>query len=217
MPPVNQELVEAFSAKAALVNAVVQELPTMEAALQYVVDVCESKAPAQLLADEPGTETGPLGPNKCPTRVQRVVAAPALNDADFAALENACREKGFLCLRDGLRGYLAGIDVGLSEAVLGVAASGTCMLDTDNEDVRLAGMIAEINVVLLRKSEIYPDLPSVAERLRERMNAHKDGAGTFTTFVTGPSRTADIERVAAVGVHGPLELHIILLEDQGHA
>lgn len=39
MPPVNQELVEAFSAKAALVNAVVQELPTMEAALQYVVDV----------------------------------------------------------------------------------------------------------------------------------------------------------------------------------
>ena len=184
MPPVNQELVEAFSAKAALVNAVVQELPTMEAALQYVVDVCESKAPAQLLADEPGTETGPLGPNKCPTRVQRVVAAPALGDADFAALD------------EGLRGYLAGIDVGLSEAVLGVAASGTCMLDTDNEDVRLAGMIAEINVVVLRKSEIYPDLPSIADQLRARMN---------------------IERVAAVGVHGPLELHIILLEDQGHA
>ena len=50
-----EELVAAFSAKATAVNAVVQEMPTMAAALQYVVDVCADKAPAELLADEPGT------------------------------------------------------------------------------------------------------------------------------------------------------------------
>lgn len=214
MPAVNPELVEAFSAKAAMVNAVVQELPNMAAALQYVVDVCASKAPCELLADEPGTEQGPLGPNKVPTRVQRVVAAPALSDSDFATLEAACSEKGFLCLKSGLRKYLAGIDVGVSPARVGVAASGTCMVDTDNEDARLAGMISEINVIFLNKGEIYPDLPSIAEILRARMN---ENPATYTTLITGPSRTADIERVAAVGVHGPLELHIILLEDQGHA
>ena len=64
MPTVNPELVEAFCAKAALVNAVVQELPNMEATLQYVVDVCEQKSPAEMLDDEPGTPKGPLGPNK---------------------------------------------------------------------------------------------------------------------------------------------------------
>ena len=90
MPPVNPELVEAFSAKAAIVNAVVQEVPSMAAALQYVVDVCENKAPAELLADEPGVQQGPLGPNKVPTRVQRIVAAPDLGDEDFAALALAC-------------------------------------------------------------------------------------------------------------------------------
>ena len=206
----HQELVEAFSAKAAAVTAVVQEVPSMAAALQYVVDVCANKAPAELLADEPGTEQGPLSPNKVPTRVQRVVAAPQLNDADYATLAAACEEKGFLCIREGLRNYLAGIDVGVSTAELGVAASGTCLLNTDNEDVRLTGMISEVSVLMLRKSTIYPDLPSIAQLLRERMN---EGTATYTTLVTGPSRTADIERVAAVGVHGPLELHIILLED----
>lgn len=205
-----QELVESFTAKAQAVNATVQALPNMAAALQYVVDVCANKAATEILADEPGTEKGPLGPNKQPTRVQKIVAAPQLADDDFAALAKACEEKGFLCLREGVRKYLAGIDVGVGLAELGVAASGTCLCNTDNEDARLAGMISEISVLVLKKSAIYPDLPSIAQKLRERMG---HGDPTYTTFITGPSRTADIERVAAVGVHGPLELHIILLED----
>lgn len=209
-----QDLTAAFIAKAAAVNASVQELPNMAAALDYVVDVCAKKAPCEMLAEEPGTEKGPLGPNKVPTRTNKIMAAPALDDADFAKLEEACKEKGILCLRSGLRKYLAGIDMGVSPAQLGVAASGTCMVDTDEEDARLAGMISEINVLLLKKSEIYPDLPSITEVLRKRMNSRP---GTFTTLITGPSRTADIERVAAVGVHGPLELHIILLEDEASA
>ena len=78
-----QDLVQDFTAKATAVNAVVQELPNMAAALQYVVDVCENKAPCELMADE-DVEKGPNGPNGVPTRVQRIVAAPVLNDEDFA-------------------------------------------------------------------------------------------------------------------------------------
>lgn len=210
MPPVNQQLVETFAAKAAIVNAEVKELPNMAAALDYIITVCENKAPCEMLAEEPDTPKGPLGPNKVPTRLQKIIAAPALDDENFEALKKACDKKGFVLLKSGLRKYLAGIDMGISPAQLGVAISGTCMVDTDSEEYRLAGMISEINVLLLKKSQIYPDLSSVADLLRERMNSRP---ATFTTFITGPSRTADIERVAAVGVHGPLELHIILLED----
>ena len=206
-----QDLVQDFTAKATAVNAVVQELPNMAAALQYVVDVCENKAPCELMADE-DVEKGPNGPNGVPTRVQRIVAAPVLNDEDFATLEAACKEKGFLCIREGLRNHLAGIDVGLTFAEMGVSSSATCLVNTDNEDARLAGMISEIHVLLLAKTKLVRTLPEIAGRMRELLMANPKG-GNYTTLISGPSRTADIESVAAVGVHGPLELHIILLED----
>lgn len=209
MPPVNQDLVDLFIARAEAVAATVQRLPNMAAALQYAADVCARKAPCELLADE-DVEKGPDGPNKVPTRVQKILAAPDLADEDFAALSAACEAQGIACRRDGLRNHLAGIDVGLTTARLGVAASGTCLAVGDNEDVRLAGMISEIHILILPVSRIHPDLPSVAGELRERM---AERPGSYTVFITGPSRTADIERVGAVGVHGPLELHIVLLED----
>ena len=205
----SQELVDAFTAKAQAVNAVVREESTMAAALQYVADVCANKSPAEILADEPDAEKGPLGPNKQPTRVHKIVAAPQLPKEDFDQLAKLCEERGLRCIHEGVRAHLAGIDVGVGLAELGVAASGTCLCNVDNEDVRLSGMVSEISILLLKKSAIYPDLPSVADKLRERVGHDNP---SYTTFITGPSRTADIERVAAVGVHGPLELHIILLE-----
>ncbi len=204
-----QDIVAAFTEKAGLVAAKVTEAASMKEALARVVEICEQKPPCELLAPEPGTETGELSENRLPTRAQRIIAAPGLSDKDFTQLEKACKAKGFLCLREGLRDRLAGIDVGLAWADYAVAASGTCALDSTNEEVRLATMMCEESVLLLRKSTIHPDLASIAGMLREQQST---GEGRYHAFITGPSRTADIERVLALGVHGPLELHVILLE-----
>ena len=127
MSNINPELVEKFTAMAQAVAATVAEVPSKEEAFKYVVDLCLSKDPCELLADEPGTEKGPLGPNRVPTRVQRVLAAPSLNDEDFALLDKLCQEKGILCLRDKVRQYAAGIDIGINVAVAAVAASCSCL------------------------------------------------------------------------------------------
>ena len=209
MPKATKALVDAFKEKAELVGAKVTEAADLQEALQRVVLICEEKAPCELLAPEPGTETGPLSENKVPTRVQRIIAAPGLSDADCALLEKACEAKGFLCIRKGLRKYLAGFDVGLAWADFAVAASGTCAVPSTDEEVRLATMICESSVLLLRKSTIKPDLSSIAGQLRKMQGTAKP---EYTAFITGPSRTADIERVLTIGVHGPLELHVILLE-----
>lgn len=100
-------------------------------------------------------------------------------------------------------------EVGVARAACGIASTGTCVVETDDEETRLETMLPEISVLMLRKGDIVPDLPDVASYLRARQS---DGKVSYTSFITGPSRTADIERVGAIGVHGPLELHVILLE-----
>lgn len=210
MSEINPQLVDKFVTMAKSVAATVVEVSSMEEVLKYVVDVCEKKLPCQILADEPGTPTGPLGPNGCPTRLQRIIGASQLADEDFAALKALADEKGFLLLRDGIRKYAAGIDIGVNYAMAGVAASGTCMCDTNNEDVRLCGMISEISMMILKKSDIVKDLPALAPIMRAQIGSSSEPS--FTSLITGPSRTADIECVSAVGVHGPLELHILLME-----
>ncbi len=211
MAQVDSALVELFKTKAGVVGAKVTDASSWGEAVAYIMELCEKKEPAELLADAPEAEVGPLNSEGVPTRKGRVVGWHGLAAADGAALEKACAEKGALCVSEGLRNYLAGFDVGVVAADLAVADSGTCILNANDEETRLASMVCEISVIMLRPSTIKKDLASIAGDLRAMQ---QKGGASCTTFITGPSRTADIERVLTIGVHGPLELHIILLEDK---
>ena len=98
--------------------------------------------------------------------------------------------------------------VGVARAARGIAQTGTCIVGTDDESVRLDTRLPEVSVILLNRADILPDLPSAAPFLRSEQT---QGRASYVSFITGPSRTADIERVSAIGVHGPLELHIVLI------
>ena len=98
--------------------------------------------------------------------------------------------------------------VGVVRAAKGIAQTGTCVVVADDEALRLETMLPEVSVILLNRADILPDLPSAAPFLREQQT---QGRASYVSFITGPSRTADIERVSAIGVHGPLELHIVLI------
>ena len=102
----------------------------------------------------------------------------------------------------------AGLTVGVVRAAKGIAQTGTCIVVADDEALRLDTMLPEVSVILLNSADILPDPPSVAPFLREQQT---QGRASYVSFITGPSRTADIERVSAIGVHGPLELHIVLI------
>jgi len=71
-------------------------------------------------------------------------------------------------------------------------------------------MLAETHVAILPAEKIQPEAGSIADEVNALLQTD---APAYTTFITGASRTADIERVLAIGVHGPQELHILIREE----
>ena len=131
-----------------------------------------------------------------------VVPDEAAAEREVEAIRAGCGVDG------GASGGRALPGVGVVRAAKGIAQTGTCIVVTDDEALRLETMLPEVSVILLNSADILPDLPSAAPFLRAEQT---QGRASYVSFITGPSRTADIERVSAIGVHGPLELHIVLI------
>jgi len=128
------------------------------------------------------------------------VAAKVIRVADEAAAEKMVAE---------IQSAEGAEHVGVARVAKGIADTGTCVVVTDDEETRLKTMLPETTVFILKAEDIVPHLADIAPFLRSRQT---DGRVSYTSFITGPSRTADIERVSAIGVHGPLDVHIILVE-----
>lgn len=108
--------------------------------------------------------------------------------------------------RPALAAALAG-GAGVVLAKGAVAETGSIVLADDALAPRLLSMLADVCVALLRVSDIVPSLDEAGVLLAE---LERDGH-RYVSLVTGPSRTADIERVLTIGVQGPKALHIIVL------
>ncbi|MBF0510306.1 MAG: lactate utilization protein [Deltaproteobacteria bacterium] len=204
------ELVTYFTQKAQAVSAVVAEVNELRQAFEYTVDLCDRKEACQLLLAGCEAPLSPAAGDLCQRRQDKIVAAPGLDAADYQELNTLCRNKGLSLIQDGLRGYLAGIDIGLTVIDYGIAETGTLVLNSNTEEVRLATMISEIHVAVLPKSRLRQSSTDLETELETMMRVRPG----YTAFITGASRTADIERVLALGGHGPLELHILLWEDR---
>lgn len=96
-------------------------------------------------------------------------------------------------------------DVGISTAQAAIAETGTLVLDSTCERHRLVSLVPPVHIAIINAS-------SICETLGEALAlVQKDKEiSPAVTFITGPSRTADIELTLAIGVHGPQELFVIV-------
>ena len=205
------EVLEKFRKKAELVSAIVSEVDSMAQAIAYTVDLCTQKEACQLLMSGCEESQSDGGKDLCELKEWgKIIAAPALKDDDMAELVKQAAGRGISVIKDGMRKHLAGIDFGFTMADYGIGETGSLVIDSSSEELRLATMVSEIHVAVIPKSRIR----ARAEDLYDEIKGFHSRKPNYLAFVTGASRTADIERVLALGVHGPLELHILILEDK---
>ncbi|MCO6415286.1 lactate utilization protein [Siccirubricoccus sp. KC 17139] len=105
--------------------------------------------------------------------------------------------------------------VSLQHGFAGIAETGTLMLPSAPERPTTLNLLADTAVVLLRASRIHGAYEEAWDALRaEHRDARTGGPMPRNImFVTGPSRSADIEQTLELGAHGPRRLHILLLDD----
>ncbi len=198
-----------FVTKAEAVSATVARVASPQAAFAYAVDLCDRKEACQLLVSGCEADLSPEAEALCDTKQTKVMAAPELPPEEHAALSALCADKGIELTDRDLRDHLAGIDIGFTHADFGIADTGTLVIDSSSEQVRLATMISEVHIAVLPRSRLRENSYALEEDLRGCMQQSPN----YMAFITGASRTADIERILALGVHGPLELHILIMED----
>jgi L-lactate dehydrogenase complex protein LldG len=110
------------------------------------------------------------------------------------------------------RGYavndLESCDAALTECEALVAQTGSVLVSAPSAGGRALSVLPPHHVVLARRNQMTPDLGAALQRVREKF---KDQFPSFLSFISGPSRTGDIERILVLGAHGPKKLTILLL------
>lgn len=110
------------------------------------------------------------------------------------------------------RGALADVDAGLTACDALVAQTGSVLLTARSAGGRALSVLPPHHVVIATADQLVPDLPTAYDVLRKRYAERSGGWPSFTTLITGPSRTGDIERILVLGAHGPKRLTVLLLE-----
>jgi L-lactate dehydrogenase complex protein LldG len=96
--------------------------------------------------------------------------------------------------------------IGITQMEWGIANTGTLAQNATGVEQRLASSLPWTHIMLLGTGNIVADLPAFMTKM------HPDKSN-YLALITGPSKTADIERVLAIGVHGPARIVILCVDE----
>jgi L-lactate dehydrogenase complex protein LldG len=189
--PTSEDLVAVFRANLEALSGVVHEPTGPEAAALIVAELVNATGAESFLSWDADWIA-------VPGLLDSLTAIGLERQPDVVPRDGAGR-------RDHQLGYF-GCAVGITGASAGLAETGSVIVPSGPGRPRMASLIAETHIALLSRDRLWPSLADWIED-------HPDSLAAVTnlTVVTGPSRTADIEMVITRGVHGPREVHVVLV------
>ncbi|HEV2550388.1 MAG TPA: lactate utilization protein [Stellaceae bacterium] len=111
-----------------------------------------------------------------------------------------------------------GDQVGVTACFAAIAETGTLMLTSGPESPTRNNFLPDTHIVVMRGAQVVASYEDGWARLRaERAAAGQSPMPRTVNFITGPSRTGDIEQRIELGAHGPRRLHIVLIDDEARA
>ena len=128
-----------------------------------------------------------------------------------------CRESGMLpFLQEPLKGLLITddlpeADVSITGCEALVARTGSILMSSAQDSGRTVSVYAPVHICIAYSNQLVYDIRDGLEMLAEK---YKNKIPSFITLATGPSRTADIEKTLVVGVHGPKDVYVFLVDAQ---
>ncbi|MFF5996422.1 lactate utilization protein C [Lysinibacillus sp. KU-BSD001] len=103
--------------------------------------------------------------------------------------------------------------VGMTISEMTLAESGTAVLYSGKHRGRSVSFLPENSIILIPKSTIVPRMTQAAKKIHDAIE-NGEQVASCVNFITGPSNSADIEMILVVGVHGPVKMTYIVIEDQ---
>ena len=129
--------------------------------------------------------------------------APILNELGITAIQGVA--SGFTEESD-LRALCASVSAGITGADYALADTGSLVLFSSPQEARMISLLPPLHLAVIRKEQILSGLDELFSL--EPMPGDRSSS---MVLITGPSRTADIEQILIRGVHGPGEIHVILV------
>ncbi len=109
---------------------------------------------------------------------------------------------------DVARQVAADAKIGISQMDWALAGTGTLVQNSTPVEQRLVSTLPTIHIALIATDRILSDLAALLTKVSPKESS-------YLALITGPSRTADIERVLTIGVHGPERLIIVFVDELG--
>ncbi len=192
------EMIERFASEWTRLSGTCSRCPDEAAATAALVDLLRARSVTRLLGWRP-EQIGLAG-------LEDALRAAGIELHDAVARGRPDERVAAVRAFEAYPASVSGVDVA-------VATTGTLMLRSGHGRGRLASLLAPLHIAVVRASDVVWTLEAAYEHQRRRHGDELFAEASNLIFISGPSRTGDIEMVLTVGVHGPGEVHCIIVED----